>query len=54
VTLTVKDAAGNTANHSITVTIVEPFPTWMAGAVIAAIAAIIGAVFAMRKRKPKA
>jgi len=54
VTLTVKDAAGNTANHSITVTVAEPFPTWIAGAVIAAIAILIGAVFAMRKRKPKA
>jgi len=54
VTLTVKDAAGNTANHSITVTVAEAFPTWIAGAVIAAIAVIIGAVFAMRKRKPKA
>jgi len=54
VTLTVKDAAGNAATHSLTVTVVEAFPTWMAGVVIAAIAVIIGVVFAMRKRKPKA
>jgi len=54
VTLTVKDAAGNTATHSITITVVEAFPTWIAGVVIAAIAVITGAVFAMRKRKPKA
>jgi len=54
VTLTVKDAAGNTTTHSITITVVEAFPTWIAVAAIATIAVIIGVVFAMRKRKPKA
>jgi len=51
VTLTVKDAAGNKATHSITVTV---FPTWIMVAVIVAIVVVIGAVFARRKTKTKA
>jgi len=54
VTLTVKDAANNSATHSITITVLstEGFPMWTiaAGAVIAAIGIAI-AVLLLRKRK---
>ena len=60
VTLTVKDAAGNSATHQITATVSsagnqpsEGFPAWTigAGAAIAAIAIAIAAASLLRKRK---
>jgi len=57
VKLTVKDAAGNTATHSITVTVeslpAETFPTWLIGAAIATItlAAATAAIILWKRRK---
>ena len=56
VTLTVKDAAGNSATDTTTVVvpaaeIVEGFPLWMIGVVILAIAILIAAILLGRRRK---
>jgi parallel beta-helix repeat protein len=55
VTLTVKDAAGNTATHSITVTVLpeEAFPMWMIGAAVAAIAIGIAAAATLLWKRRK-
>jgi 3-oxoacyl-(acyl-carrier-protein) synthase len=53
VTLTVKDAAGNTATDSVTVTArARPtgFPLWAVGAVAAIIVAIAVSIVFLRKR----
>ncbi|MEA2089908.1 MAG: PKD domain-containing protein [Thermoproteota archaeon] len=55
VTLTVKDAAGNTATHAITVTVLpaEASPMWVIGAAIAAItlATATTAIILWKRRK---
>jgi len=55
VTLTVKDAAGNTATHQITITVKAPpaegFPMWITGAAIAAIGIAVVVALLLRKRK---
>lgn len=56
VTLTVKDAAGNVATHSITITAEAPpppeaFPTWVIGAVTLAMALAAAAVAMVWKRR---
>jgi len=53
VTLTVKDAAGNTDTHSITVTVlsVEIFPMWIVGVAIVAIGTAVVATAIWRRRK---
>ncbi|RLI40680.1 hypothetical protein DRO69_12595, partial [Candidatus Bathyarchaeota archaeon] len=54
VTLTVKDAAGNTATHSITITVLPPetLPLWIIGAVIA-ITMLVVTIAMMLRRKRK-
>jgi outer membrane protein assembly factor BamB/plastocyanin len=58
VTLTAKDAAGNTATHTIAVTVEAPpaevFPMWIVGAAVAtiAIATAAIAVFWRRRKQP--
>ncbi len=54
VNLTVEDAAGNTASHSITVTAVTPtFPVWTMGAAAAAIAGILIIMILLLKKRSK-
>ena len=58
VTLTVRDAAGNSDTHSITITVeappVEAFPLWIVGVAVAtiAIATAATAVFWRRRKQP--
>jgi len=53
VTLTVKDAAGNTATDTLTITVLstEAFPMWIAGVVVALIAVAVAAIFLWKRRK---
>jgi hypothetical protein len=54
VTLTVEDAADNTATKQITVTVISAEglnPMWMIGAAIAVIGIAIATVLLLRKRK---
>ncbi|HKZ94228.1 MAG TPA: PKD domain-containing protein [Candidatus Bathyarchaeia archaeon] len=52
VTLTVEDAAGNTATHQVTITVLstEAFPMWMVGAAVVTIAIIAVATVLWRRR----
>ncbi|MBO3799677.1 MAG: PKD domain-containing protein, partial [Candidatus Brockarchaeota archaeon] len=51
VTLTVKDYAGNTDIHSVTVTVTEAFPTLLiAMAVVLAIIVILAIILIIRRR----
>jgi len=56
VTLIVKDAAGNSATHALTVTVLSPpsveaFPIWIIGAIITIIGIAVGATLLLRRRK---
>ena len=51
VTLVVKDAAGNSATHSITVTVVSGVPLWIILLAFAIIAAVSAGVILLRRRK---
>jgi PKD repeat protein len=57
VTLTVKDAAGNQATDTLTVTVAGGFPTWAiaaAGIVAAAAVAAFAGTYYLKRRKPHA
>jgi len=53
VTLTARDAAGNTATDAMTVIVLsaEPFPMWIPSAIIAAIGIVVAVTLLLRKRK---